>query len=516
MKRQLGKPGAGRGNQPIAIASRFIEEGKDREAEQLLLKWRPKDSKLEAERLALLGFVRWRLGDTKAYRSLAVEAANKARTSLTLYHLGLALPPEEGLSALRGAFEAYSGDHEGEGRVAYALARVLRRLGRFPEAYRWASLAALRGTSPYYQLEEIALDLFVGETPLEDLAQEVLPYVNHKALGPRLYASWLQVQLASAAGKPVETHVASWATLVPGDKLAFDLPAIILALKKENPELGWRLLRAAQAAAKPDVLTAALLDLAEGFLRFPQPEGIVALERALPILRENMMEEAFRAQAHLASFSGQPLLGPFRLIADSLRREARVLFAPEGVFWQRPYLQALGNGRLVGFPRVRKRSLETLVLLLSHPEGLSGQKLAKALYGRPNVEAAKVEVSRLRGIGFEIASRPYRLLNPPDADFLELRRLLAEGRLREAIALYKGPLLPRSYAPGVETLRRVLENELREAVLASRDPDAIYALAQKLEDDLEAWKDALNILARDDPRRPVALAWVCRLREQYK
>ncbi len=150
MRRQLEKPGiertnarlgAGWSNQPIAIASRFIEDGKDREAEQLLLKWRPKNSKLEAERLALLGFVRWRLGDTKAYRSLAVEAANKARTSLTLYHLGLALPPEEGLAALRGAFEAYSGDREREGRVAYALARVLRRLGRFPEAYRWASLA---------------------------------------------------------------------------------------------------------------------------------------------------------------------------------------------------------------------------------------------------------------------------------------------------------------------------------------------------------------------------------------
>lgn len=156
------------------------------------------------------------------------------------------------------------------------------------------------------------------------------------------------------------------------------------------------------------------------------------------------------------------------------------------------------------------------MLLLSHPEGLSGLQLAKALYGKPNVQAVKVEVSRLRGIGFEIASRPYRLLNPPAADFLDLKQLIAEGRLREALALYQGPLLPRSFAPGIETLRRELEYELREAVLASQDPNLLYTLAQRLEDDLELWEVVLKTLPSDDPRRPASLAWVCRLRAEYE
>lgn len=501
---------------PFVAALNLIEFGKEREAERLLLEWRPEDSEADAQRLALLGFVRWRQGDVDAYRVLALEAARKARTSFTLYHLGLALPPEKGLAALQEAFRSYSGDVEGEGRIAYALARVLRRLGRFREAHSWASLAALRRASAYYQLEELAMDLLVGETPIEDLAQQVLPFLSHKAVGPRLYAAWLQMWLARAGGKSVADHVVSLTSLMPAERLVFDLPAIILAVKDDSPALGWRLLRAAKAASGRNALEAALLDLSEGLLRFPQLEAAVHLERALPVLRKNVMEDAFRAQAHLASLLERPLAEPYKLIAEVLRPEVRSLFAPAGVFRQSPYLRTLGNGRLTGFPPVRRRGLEVLVLLLSHPEGLSGPQLAKALYGKPNVEAVKVEVSRLRGIGFEIASRPYRLLNPPAADFLDLKQLIAEGCLREALALYQGPLLPKSFAPGIETLRRELEYELREAVLASQDPNLLYTLAQRLEDDLELWEVVLKTLPSDDPRRPASLAWVCRLRAEYE
>ena len=83
---------------PLSQAVALLEEGKDREAEALLLA--PQEGPLEAERLALLGFVEARKGNLRAYRALALEAARRAQTPLTLYHLGLALPPRAGALAL--------------------------------------------------------------------------------------------------------------------------------------------------------------------------------------------------------------------------------------------------------------------------------------------------------------------------------------------------------------------------------------------------------------------------------
>ena len=86
---------------PLSQAVSLLEGGKDREAEALLLA--PREGPLEAERLALLGFLEGRKGDWGGYRALALEAARRAQTPLTLYHLGLALPPRAGALALEEA-----------------------------------------------------------------------------------------------------------------------------------------------------------------------------------------------------------------------------------------------------------------------------------------------------------------------------------------------------------------------------------------------------------------------------
>jgi hypothetical protein len=49
-----------------------------------------------------------------------------------------------------------------------------------------------------------------------------------------------------------------------------------------------------------------------------------------------------------------------------------------------PYLQTLGKAQLQGYPALRPRSLELLTLLLAHPEGIEGEKLAQQLYPTPN------------------------------------------------------------------------------------------------------------------------------------
>ena len=55
----------------LAPVLRLLEEGREREA--LALLQTPQEGLLEAERLALLGFLEGRKGDLRAYRALALE-----------------------------------------------------------------------------------------------------------------------------------------------------------------------------------------------------------------------------------------------------------------------------------------------------------------------------------------------------------------------------------------------------------------------------------------------------------
>jgi hypothetical protein len=164
---------------------------------------------------------------------------------------------------------------------------------------------------------------------------------------------------------------------------------------------------------------------------------------------------------------------------------------------------------------LRLRFAELLAALAMHPEGLTLEQLALEVYGEDaSLTLCKTEISRLRRT-LPVESRPYRLGVPVMADFLEVRALLRDGRLREALGLYQGCLLPRSDAPAINAQREDLEVALREAVLASRDPEAVWLLAERLPDDLEVWEAAIERLARDDPRRFLAKARVARLEREW-
>ena len=114
-----------------------------------------------------------------------------------------------------------------------------------------------------------------------------------------------------------------------------------------------------------------------------------------------------------------------------------------------------------------------------------------------------------------VSDAPYRFEAPYTVDVLQLREHLAHGRVREAVSMYRRPLLPLSEAPGVVEERESLEEELRQAVLQSRDPDALCELAERLGDDLELWSTAAEALWPNDPRLAVARARVSRLEESY-
>lgn len=151
------------------------------------------------------------------------------------------------------------------------------------------------------------------------------------------------------------------------------------------------------------------------------------------------------------------------------------------------------------------RHSEIVLLLSQAPDGLASAELAVELSDDDLAQVTvRAELSRLRVTlgAVELRSRPYRL--PPLAsDLSDVWAELDAGRLRSAVARYRGPVLPASTAPGVQRLRNDLHRGLRGRLLASGDPDALLAFADTPfgRDDLDVWARAAAMLPPSSPRR---------------
>ncbi|MFJ3835899.1 GAF domain-containing protein [Streptomyces sp. NPDC090054] len=171
-------------------------------------------------------------------------------------------------------------------------------------------------------------------------------------------------------------------------------------------------------------------------------------------------------------------------------------------------LLVLGGRRLA----LGRRHSEIVTLLAHHPEGLSGEELAYALYADESVPAVtlRAEMSRLRALlGAEhLLSRPYRTAAPLEADSTAVIRHLAAGAVSAALARYAGPLLPSSTAPGIVRLRRRIEDQARAAVIARADRGLLtdWVCAPWGADDPAVWRALAEALPPEG--RPAALARV--------
>lgn len=191
-----------------------------------------------------------------------------------------------------------------------------------------------------------------------------------------------------------------------------------------------------------------------------------------------------------------------------------------------PVLNALGCDEALldaggGTPqRLGRRHSEIMVLLAAHPEGLTGERLALELYGERSVTPVtlRAELSRLRGLlGPRLDSRPYRLRQRPGTDIDAVGDALSAGNIHAALAAYRGPLLPLSEAPGIVRLRRLLEDRMRRALLASRDPALLEEWVRTPwgEDDLEMWEALQGSPHPGGTRRAALASRVRELRREY-
>jgi hypothetical protein len=157
------------------------------------------------------------------------------------------------------------------------------------------------------------------------------------------------------------------------------------------------------------------------------------------------------------------------------------------------------------------RSLELLAVLAMHPEGMTTEQLALALYGeRGKAVTIRAQVHRVRMYlgARSVDTHPYRLTVPVEADWTAVGRLVSAGKPREALRTYRGPLLPSSDAPEIVETRALLEESLRRSILTTADPDLLSAwLAHPSgADDLAAARALVAVLPCGDPRRAAATA----------
>src|SRR5690606_19514321 len=174
----------------------------------------------------------------------------------------------------------------------------------------------------------------------------------------------------------------------------------------------------------------------------------------------------------------------------------RVLSGPAGLFGQvwatlsgptvDLALRFLGGvecrwqGRDIGIPA---RLAEVALALALNPDGISRDELNTFLTpdGRTPFTSGGMRgmMTRLRGL-LPVSEAPYRYTVPFKGDVLEVRQLIEAGKVREAIGMLQGPLLPLSDAPGIVEQRWGLEEELRQAALLVGDADALYDLAEQI------------------------------------
>jgi hypothetical protein len=166
--------------------------------------------------------------------------------------------------------------------------------------------------------------------------------------------------------------------------------------------------------------------------------------------------------------------------------------------------------------RLSPRHSEILLLLASAPRGLSGDELAVLLYEEDSAASTlRVELGRLRALLGDdlLASRPYRLVAEVAGDWLGLEAQLAAGDLPGAMRAHRGPLLPRSVAPGVVRLREAVEGSLRSALLASGQADLMSAWTRSASglDDYEMWQAQARALGPRSPLVPLVQSQLARL-----
>ena len=285
-------------------------------------------------------------------------------------------------------------------------------------------------------------------------------------------------------------------TNAPGLALRLDQPAsVVRAEHFRHAVQGW----SCAAAPIHDPGTSQLL----GVVDVTGGDAIVVPQTMALVRAAVRLAEAELAHDRLSAPPPAPALDGPRLRIAALGRSDALLAIDDG----------RGHRDSV---RLSPRHSELLLLLASAPHGLSGDELGVLLYEDDGGSSTlRAELNRLRNLLGEelLGSRPYRLDASIEGDWLAVEAALASGEVADAIRLFRGPLLPRSTAPGVTRLRAMLTEELRAAILHSGRTDLMSAWTRSSwgGDDYEIWARQRDLLPPGSPLWSLAQGQLTRL-----
>jgi len=487
------------------------------------------------------------------------RAFEAAPDPLTAFQYGrLVRDPEQATAILRQAVELA----ETQGRPyevirnAGALAAHYLHLGRYRDAVHWGGWALEQfdqreladGQRRLVLLNDWSYArLLVGDTVgLEHPLREAEPHLDlaYPELG-RLFRSTLGDYLV-ATGRPAGAlayYRHNWQS-APRHEIGIAALGMTRALievgeMKAACEIAERAVALTEHEDTAYHLPAVL---AHGMaLTFKYPERAAACLRTITESRDTFVSARYVAQASLYLAYAILLTGDIPGAKQILRHARpalqelaasgyRLLSGPEAEFrtvWQlftgegaALELRLLGDlevwfdGRRV---HVLPQWGEILAILALNaaPRGLTLEQLHLMLMGdRGNPKSLKATLAKMRR-ELPITRHPYQLAVPYTTDVERVWQSLKAGQVREALTLYRGPLLPASEAAALLQARDALDEAVRQAVIASCDPDALLELAERSDDDLELWREAQEQLDNHDPRTPLVRARIRQVMREW-
>lgn len=169
------------------------------------------------------------------------------------------------------------------------------------------------------------------------------------------------------------------------------------------------------------------------------------------------------------------------------------------------------------------RHAEILLVLSTHSQGLSAERLTELVYGEAaSPDTLRPEMVRLRKVLQKVwpelapQSRPYRLGVTLETDVRNVLALIDRGAHRVALSAYPGPVLPQSVAPGVEEVRERVRVALREAMLTEASMEVLlsYAAIPEGAEDEDVLRLCLELLPARSPRRAGLVARIEELQRE--
>jgi hypothetical protein len=295
---------------------------------------------------------------------------------------------------------------------------------------------------------------------------------------------------------------------------------------------------------------------AEHFNRLVQPWSCTAVpvhdpesRRILGVIDVTGGDEVVTPQAQLLvdatarAIEGELLVARLRARAEQPAPARRVAGRRRAAAVDRVTLRVLGRDRALlevaregseTLSEIGQRHAELLLMLATHRQGLSAERLGELVYGEADAAGAasagagsggvgtvtlRAEMVRLRKVLEKTApalvpeSRPYRLTVELETDAQQVLSLLDRGAHRVALAAYPGDVLPDSIAPGVEQLRETVRFALREALLSEASVDVLLAYAETDagSEDEELLRLCLKMLPARSPKRAALVSRIERL-----